>query len=149
LPARLPLRVHRRPKEGHVADAGDFHGILEGQEQTRRRAFLGFHLQKRVAVKCCSSVRHLIAVAARQDIRQGRLARPVRPHDRMHLARADLQVYAPQDDLVFFLKLDVQIIDFQHFSSLGPGPAASLDSLNIDRRARGGHHQHVVDHLIV
>jgi hypothetical protein len=41
LAAGLALGVERGAQERHVADARDFHGILEGKEEPRRRALLG------------------------------------------------------------------------------------------------------------
>jgi hypothetical protein len=114
LAARLALRVHRGAQEGHVADAGDLDRVLERQEQARRRALFGLHLEQVLAVSVGRAAGHLVAVAARQHIGQRRLARAVRPHDRMHLARLDGQVDALEDGLVLFLELDVQVLDLKH-----------------------------------
>ena len=61
---------------------------------------------------------HLVAVAARQHVAERRLARAVRPHDRMHLAGPNLEVDALEDRLVLLLELHVQVLDLQHVRSL-------------------------------
>jgi hypothetical protein len=114
LAARLALRVQRRAQEGHVADAGDLDRVLEGEEQPVGGTLLRVHLQQVLAVQRGRAVRHLVAGAARQYVGKGRLARAVRPHDRVHAARFDIEVDALEDDFVFFLKFHVQIFDIKH-----------------------------------
>jgi hypothetical protein len=59
LAARLALRVHRGAQEGHVADAGDLDRVLERQEQARRGALLGLHLQQVFALQRGRALGHL------------------------------------------------------------------------------------------
>ena len=114
LAARLALCVHGGAQEGQVADAGDFHRVLEGQEQASGGAFFGFQIQQIFAVQGRFAFGHLIAVAARQHIRQRRLARAVRPHDRMDLARRHFQRDALEDLLALVFQFGVEVVDFQH-----------------------------------
>ena len=93
-PRALRCAFTRGAQEGHVADAGNFHRILERQEQPRRRPLFRLHRQQVLPVQRGGAFGHLIAVAPRQHIGQRRFARPVRPHDRMHFARPDRQVDA-------------------------------------------------------
>ena len=55
---------------------------------------------------------HLIARPPRQHISQRRLARPVRPHDRMHLARGHVERNAVEDRLVGDRR--VEVFNVQH-----------------------------------
>ena len=55
-----------------------------------------------------------IEESAREHLRERALARAVRPHDRVHLARVHLEVDAAQDFAVFHA--GVQVLDLQHWS---------------------------------
>src|SRR5688572_9662885 len=59
---------------------------------------------------------HLIPRPPAEHVAQRRLARPVRPHDRMHLARVDAEREALEDRLAG--NVGLEIIDLEH--SLAP-----------------------------
>src|SRR5205807_8363303 len=54
----------------------------------------------------------LVAFASRQHLRQRALARPVRPHDGMHLPGVDRQVDSFEDFVIVYVR--VQVFDFQY-----------------------------------
>ena len=114
LAARLALSVHSRAQKGHVADTGNFDRILKGQEQARRRALFRFDVEQVHITQMRRALRDFVPVAARQHIRQGRFARPVRAHDGVDSTRLDGQIDAFENLLVFFFELHVQVFDFQH-----------------------------------
>ena len=96
---------------------GIFHRVLERQKQARRGALFRLHVEQVIALQRRFAVGHLIAVAARENVRERRFARAVGAHDGMHLAGFDRQVDTFEDLLVLFFKFDVQVLDFQHFST--------------------------------
>ena len=75
LAALLSLRVERGLEEGHGRDARNLERILEGEEQSLRRALVGFHLEEVFAVEQDLALRDLIFVLAGDDIGEGRFAR--------------------------------------------------------------------------
>jgi hypothetical protein len=76
----------------------------------------------------------LVTRAARQRIGQRRFAGPVRPHDRMHFARADGQVQSLEDFLA--ADGDVKVFDLRFPCPEGWGEWV-LDVLRIVRREDG------------
>ena len=104
LAARLALGVERGAQEGHVADARDLDRILEREEQPRRRPLLRLEREQVLAVERRGALGDLVALAAGEHVGERRLARAVRPHDRMHLARPHLEVDALEDRLVLLLE---------------------------------------------
>ena len=111
LAARLALRVQRGAQEVHGGDAGDFDRILERQEHALGGALVGRHLQQVLAVEQDLAAGHLIAGLAGDDVGQRRLARAVRPHDRVHLALVHRE-RQPVEDLAL-LDTDLQVFDFK------------------------------------
>ena len=72
------------------------------------------------------AVRYFVTFAARQNIGQRGFTRTVWPHDRVHLARANLKVYTFQDLLFFVFKFDVQVFNLQHFIPSLPNHGRSM-----------------------
>ena len=61
------------------------------------RAFLRRHGEKILAVVADGAARDLVRRIPRQHLRERALAGAVRPHDRVHLAGADLEVDSAED----------------------------------------------------
>jgi D-tyrosyl-tRNA(Tyr) deacylase len=99
-------------QELDVADAGDFDRILEAEEHASGGAFVGFEVEQILSVEGDRAFGHLIAGAAAEDVAERRLARAVRTHDRMDLARVDGEAEALEDRLA--VDLGVEVFDFQH-----------------------------------
>ena len=110
LAAGLAVGVDRHPQVLRDGDAGDGDRILEGEEEARARALLGVGLGDVVAVEDDLAVGDLERGVAHDRVREGRLAGAVRAHQRVHLARRDLEVEALEDLLV--LGADVKVGDF-------------------------------------
>jgi hypothetical protein len=94
------LGVERRAQEGQGRNSGNLHGILKGEEDAARRPLLRLKGQQILAVQARAAAGGLIAGLAREDIGEGRLARPIGAHDRMHLARRDGEAETGEDRLV-------------------------------------------------
>jgi hypothetical protein len=108
---RCELRLSRR--NWSVRHAGDFDRILEAEEQPRRGALVRLHREQVAAVERRAAFGHLIARPPAEHIGQRRLARAVRPHDRMHLARGHVRASAVEDRLVGDRRVEVLVI-FKH-----------------------------------
>ncbi len=120
LPAVLAHGVDRGAQEVRVRDARDLHGILEREEHALARAHLGRHGEKVHALEPGGALRHDVAGPPRQDVRERALARPVRAHDRVHLARADDEVDPLEDLVPVFLDGSVKIRDFEKIHPTDP-----------------------------
>ena len=103
--------VHRCFQKVEVADAGDFHRVLEGEENPGAGALVRLHFQQILAVVADAAFGDDVALAPGDDVRQRRFAGAVRPHDGVHFARADAQIDAVQDLFAFFGG-NVQVFDF-------------------------------------
>ena len=86
--------------------------VLEGKEEAALRAFVGAELRHVLAVEEEAAFGDLVGGVAHERVREGRLAGPVRAHDRVHLVQVDLEVDA-LDDLGAVLERDVQVLQFQ------------------------------------
>ncbi len=106
------LTKERSGEEVDEAYAGKLHRVLQREEQTTCRAFVGGQPEELFAVDGDRAGRDVVVVPAHEDVRQGRLARTVRAHQRVHLARAHLEVDAPQD--LVAVNRRVEIHDPQH-----------------------------------
>jgi hypothetical protein len=95
--AQLCLRIHGGPQEIDRGHARDLNRILHGQEDAGGRALFRVLFQQVLAAKADAPGRDLIARLAREDVGQGRLARPVGAHDGVNFAGADRQGQAFQD----------------------------------------------------
>jgi hypothetical protein len=99
LTALLAHRVHRSLEKLHVADPGNLHRVLEGEEEARAGALLGIHRQQVLAVERHAARPSPRSPRARQHMAEGALAGAVRAHDGVHLPGVDLEVEAAQDIL--------------------------------------------------
>ena len=108
--------IQRGTQESGIAHAGQFHRILKRQKHTRGSAFFRFHRQQILAVQQRSATRHLIAIAARQNIGKRGFAGPVRAHNGMHLTLRHNQINALQNGLA--INLSGQSLNFQHHPTL-------------------------------
>ena len=86
LAAMAAAGVERGAQEIGVVHAGDLDRVLEGEEHALARPLVGRHREQVAALIGDAALGDLIAVAPGQHRGQRRLARAVRPHDRMHLA---------------------------------------------------------------
>jgi hypothetical protein len=86
--------------------------VLERQEDALGRPFGRLERGQVLAVEGDGAAGDLIAGPAGQAVGQGRLARPVRPHDGVHLARGDLKGQALDD--LGLADTDVQVFDRKH-----------------------------------
>jgi len=95
--ARLAQGVHRRAQEAGHGHARNRVGILEGQEESLLGALVRSELEQAAAVEKHLAGGDRVGGMAHQRVRQRRLARAVRAHDRVHLAAFDRQVDALDD----------------------------------------------------
>jgi hypothetical protein len=94
------VRVDHHAQVLGDGDAGDRDRILERHEQAGAGALVRLGLGDVLAVEEDLALGDLEVGMPHQGIGQGRLARAVRPHQRMELTRADMQVDALEDLLV-------------------------------------------------
>jgi hypothetical protein len=124
-----------------VSDAGDLHRVLERKEDPGRGTVLGQHGEQVLALEE-DLAGDLVGLVAGEHVREGALARSVRPHERLHLARLELETEAPEDLVV--ADLGVEVRDGEHqptlpsrltFKSLWASTANSMgSSLNTSRQ---------------
>ena len=95
-PALAAERVERGAQEVEVADAGDLDRVLEGEEDPRCGPLLGRHGEQVLAL-VADLAGDLVGLVAGEHVGEGALARAVRAHDRVHLARLELEGHAPED----------------------------------------------------
>ena len=119
LAALLALRVQRRAKEGHGADAGNLDRILEGQEHAGGGALLGRHLEDVLSIEDDLAALDVVVRLAGDDIGQRRLAGTVRPHDRGDLAVPDGEIEVVEDGVA--LDGDGEVSDVEHGWSVSSG----------------------------
>ena len=81
------------------AHAGKLDRVLHGEEQAPCRPLVRGEPEELFAVDGDAAAGDLVVVAAHQHVRQRGLARAVRPHQRVHLARRDLEI-DPRRDLL-------------------------------------------------
>ena len=114
--ARLPDRVQRRAHEAGNGHAGNGVRVLEGEEEPELRALVGAQLAEVLPVEERLAAGDLVGRVAHQRVGERRLARAVRAHQRVNLARADREIDS-LDDLGAVLQRDVQILQFEqcHF----------------------------------
>ncbi len=80
--------------EAHARHLGR---VLEREEEPCLRSLPRFERQDVDAVEGHRPGEHLVARPSHQHVRERRLARAVRPHDRVHLAARDREVDAAED----------------------------------------------------
>ena len=115
---------------GDVPEDGDGSG---DRDASGDGALLGLELEEVDAVEGDRAA-DVVAVASDEHVGERALARTVRSHDRVHLARRDGQVDALEDRLVLVFQLDVQIADFQHIVSSRARPQPTLPSREMATR---------------
>jgi len=86
--------VQRGLEEIHVADAGDFHGILESEENAGLGALFGVEFEQVFAVIGDGTFGYGVELTAGQDLRQRALAGAVGAHDGVDFAGIDGEVDA-------------------------------------------------------
>ena len=114
LPAMPAERVDRRLEEVGVVHAGDLDRVLEGEEHAFAGPLFRREVEQRVPFEEDLPSGHLVAVAARQHVRQRALARAVRAHDGVDFTRRDAEVDPGED--VLSIHRGAQILDFEHRS---------------------------------
>ena len=87
-------------------------GYWNARKTPSLRPLLGAHLEQVLALYSTSPGGDRVAGSARQHVSEGRLARTVRAHDRVHLAGAHREVEAAQDLLVGDAR--VKVSDLEH-----------------------------------
>jgi hypothetical protein len=85
---------------------------LEGEEQAALRALVRRHLRHVVAVEKDPSFGDLVGRVPHDRVGERALAGAVRPHHRVHLVQADLEVDA-LDDRCAVLQSDVHVLKLQ------------------------------------
>src|SRR6185312_7713740 len=96
----LPLgqpRLHRRAQEVRDRYARDLDGILERQEDSGPRALERLQLEQVAAVELHGTAGHGVPGMSAQHLGQRALPRPVRAHDGMDLAPADVEIQTLED----------------------------------------------------
>ncbi len=112
LTALLALRVERGAQERHGGYAGDFQRILEGEEDAARRPLVRFERQQIGAFERHRAAGDLVVRLAGQHVRERRLARAVRSHDGVHLARLHGKIEALED--LPAIHRDLKVLDIEH-----------------------------------
>ena len=89
--------------------------MLEREEDPGRGAVLGRHGEQVLALEE-DLAGDLVGLVAGEHVREGALARSVRPHERLHLARLELETEAPEDLVV--ADFGVEVRDGEHQPTL-------------------------------
>ncbi len=98
--------------------ARQLHRVLQREEQPARGTLVRGQVEQLVAVDGDRAAGDGVVAPTHQHVRERRLARAVRPHERVHLARPDLEVDPPQDLLP--RHRGVQVRDLQHTHRRAP-----------------------------
>jgi hypothetical protein len=107
-----PLRVERGAQKRHRGDAWDLQRILKGEEEALGGAFVRLHGEHVLAVEQHLAVGDRVIRLAGEHVSERRLARAVRAHDGVDLARVHREVQSVQN--LPAVDFDGQILDFQH-----------------------------------
>jgi hypothetical protein len=139
LAAVLALGVVGLLQQVDVLHPGDLHRVLEAQQQAFAGALLGLQCEQILAHVFHGAAGHLVAVAAAEDLAERALARAVRTHDGVDLARLHLEVDALEDGGSVFHPC-LQVGDLQHcvfsWKDCSGHPATGLNS-GVRPTARG------------
>ncbi len=92
--------LERGANEIGVAHAGDFHRVLEGEEQSLAGALIGFEAEDFLAVEQHAAAGDGVIGMTRDGLGERALARAVQAHDGMHLAFGDDEVKAFDDGFI-------------------------------------------------
>src|SRR4029077_11221033 len=79
------LAMERGGEEVDQTYAGKLHGILQRQEEAPCGTLVGGQPEQLFAVDGDGACGDLVVVPAHEDVGEGRLPRPVRAHQRVHL----------------------------------------------------------------
>src|SRR5690606_19631308 len=135
-PARLALRIERLAQELDVGDAGNLDRVLKTEEQASGGPFVRLERKQVLTCERDRATSDLVPWAAAEHIGQRRLARAVRPHDRVHFAR----VHGEREPVKDRRAADggVEIIDLEHgFSCAARGWAVNSAGWGWPRGASG------------
>ena len=110
--ARLANRVDRAAQEARHRHARDGVRVLEREEEAALRALVRAERHEVLAVEEDLALGDLVRGMPHQRVRERRLARAVRAHDRVDLVLVHGEVDA-LDDLRSVLERDVQILDLE------------------------------------
>ena len=135
----VPQRVEGGAQKVQVADPGDLDRVLEGQEDAGGGAVLGRQGQQVLPLEGHRSG-DVVGVVAGQDVGQGALTRPVRAHDGVHFAGADLEVDAAEN--LMLADAGVKVSDVQHHPTL-PSRLTLRSRWRLDREL----HRQLLEHL--
>ena len=80
-----------------VGDAGDFVGVLEGEEKAGAGAGVNFKVEDVLAVEGDGACGDFVVAVAGEDFRQGAFAGAVGSHDGVHFTGVDGEVEAVED----------------------------------------------------
>src|SRR5271166_3969248 len=112
LAAGFSASIQGRTQKIHIVHARDFDRILKGKENACARPLVWAKRQKIGALVDHFAFSYLIARLGRQDARQRALARTVRAHDRMNLARLEREIDTLQN-LAAIGDAGMKVADFQ------------------------------------
>ena len=110
--ARLAHGVDRLAQEVRDGDARDRVRVLEREEEPGLRALVGAGLGDVVAVEQDLPLGDHVGRMPGDRVRERRLARAVRAHDRVHLAGGDREIDT-LDDLGAVFERDVQVLQLE------------------------------------
>ena len=113
LSQRLAPRVHRGLEQVDVVDAGNFHRVLESEEQPGTRTLFGRQRKEVTTFELHAAAGDFVAGPAGEHVRQRALARSIGAHDGVHLAGID----GEGQSLQHLLAADGggEILDLQHW----------------------------------
>src|SRR5699024_8594509 len=94
-------RIKGSPQHVEIGYAGDFHRILETEENAFAGALTGVQSQQILVLIGDAAGGDVVVLAAGKNAGESGLARAVRTHDGMRLAGADIQIDTPQDGTAF------------------------------------------------
>ena len=133
LAARRAVRVEDHAQVLRGRHAGDGDGILEGHEQAGDGALVRVGLRDVLAVEEDLALGDVEVRVAHDRVGERRLARAVRAHQGVELARADVQVHAAQDGLLPCAHVQVADLEVSHGL---PKSAKAVGRTGRTRRAR-------------
>ena len=133
LAARGAVRVDDHAQVLRGRHARDRDGVLEGHEQAGDGALVRIGLRDVLAVEEDLALGDVEVRVAHDHVGQGRLARAVRAHEGVELARADVEVHAAQDGLVPCAHVQVADLEVSHGL---PKSAKAVGRTGRTRRAR-------------
>ena len=107
LPAGLAAFVEGGAKKVSAVDAGNFHRILEGEEDSGAGAILGLHGQEVGALEEDGAGGDLVFAAAGEDLGEGAFAAAVGTHDGVDLAHLEREVEVLENGLAIHARRQI------------------------------------------